>query len=269
MTENNFLLAFGLTMIAGLATGIGSLIALIAKRANSKFLCASLGFSAGVMLYVSFMDLLPQAKDELIQLMGDKKGTLSLLLAFFGGIGLITLIDFLISKQNNPHEFQNIEELNHPSASKKKLHRTGIVVAISLIIHNFPEGIATFTSAMTSSLSVAIPITIAVAIHNIPEGIAVSVPIYYATENRRKAFWLSFLSGMTEPLGAVIAYLFLMPFWSPLLNGIVMSAVAGIMVYISLDELLPTAEKYGEHHISISGLIAGLLIMAVSLFLFI
>ena len=267
MTENNFLLAFGLTMIAGLSTGIGSLIALIAKRANSKFLCASLGFSAGVMLYVSFMDLLPQAKDELIQLMGDKKGTLSLLLAFFGGIGLITLIDFLISKQNNPHEIQNVEELNQPS--KKNLHRTGIVVALSLIVHNFPEGIATFTSAMTSSLSVAIPITIAVAIHNIPEGIAVSVPIYYATGNRRKAFWLSFLSGMTEPFGALIAYLFLMPFWSPLLNGIVMSAVAGIMVYISLDELLPTAEKYGEHHISISGLIAGLLIMAISLFLFI
>jgi ZIP family zinc transporter len=241
----------------------------MSKRTNSKFLCASLGFSAGVMLYVSFMEMLPEAKNELIAHFGDKKGTLSLLISFFGGIGLITLIDFLISKPNNPHEFQNVDELGKQIHQKKSLHRTGIIIAISLIIHNFPEGIATFTSAISSSLSVAIPITIAVAIHNIPEGIAVSIPIYYASNNRRKAFWFSFLSGMTEPLGALIAYLFLMPFWSPLLSGIVMAVVAGIMVYISLDELLPSAEKYGEHHISISGLIAGMLVMAVSLFLFI
>ena len=269
MLENNILLAFGLTMIAGLATGIGSLIALIAKRTNTKFLCASLGFSAGVMLYVSFMDLLPIAKEELVLHLGGKAGTLGLLLAFFGGMGLITLIDFLIPESNNPHELQGVEEMTKPDSRQKSLHRMGVVVALSLTAHNFPEGIATFTSAMSSGLSVAIPITIAIAIHNIPEGIAVSVPIYHATGNKRKAFWLSFLSGLAEPLGALIAYFFLMPFWSPLVNGIVLAAVAGIMVYISLDELLPTAEKYGEHHISISGLIAGMIIMALSLFLFI
>jgi ZIP family zinc transporter len=269
MSENTIWIAFGLTAIAGLSTGIGSLIALIAKRTNTKFLCASLGFSAGVMLYVSFMDLLPAAKEELGLHYGNKTGVLYLMLAFFGGMGLITLIDFLIAKPNNPHELQSIEEMDKSTGRQKSLHRMGVIVALSLVAHNFPEGIAVFTSAMSSGLSVAIPITIAVAIHNIPEGIAVSVPIYHATGNKRKAFWLSFLSGLSEPAGALVAWLFLMPFWSPLINGAVMAAVAGIMVYISVDELLPTAEKYGEHHISISGLIAGMIVMALSLFLFI
>ena len=268
MTENNIWLAFGLTLIAGLSTGIGSMIALVSKRTNTKFLCASLGFSAGVMIYISFMELIPEAKEVLVHSFGDKTGTLYLLLAFFGGMGLITLIDFIIPETNNPHELHDVEEMKKPDSQKQTLHRVGIVVALSLAVHNFPEGIATFTSAL-NGLSVAVPITIAIAIHNIPEGIAVSVPIFHATGNRRKAFWLSFLSGLAEPVGAAIAYLFLMPFWSPAVNGIVLAAVAGIMVYISLDELLPTAEKYGEHHISISGLIAGMVLMAISLFLFI
>jgi len=255
-------------MIAGLATGIGSLIALIAKRTNTKFLCVSLGFSAGGMLYVSFMDLIPMAKEEFTSQLGDKAGMLGLLLAFFGGMGIIMLIDFLIPKTNNPHEFQDVDELKKLDGQRKSLHCVGIVVALSLVAHNFPEGIAVFTTTMSGGLMVAIPITIAIAIHNIPEGIAVSVPIYYATGNKRKAFWLSFLSGLAEPLGALAAYFFLMPFWSPFVHGIVMAAVAGIMVFISLDELLPTAEKYGEHHLSISGLIAGMMVMALSLFLF-
>ena len=268
MSDNTVLLAFGMTMIAGLSTGIGSLIALIAKRTNTKFLSFSLGLSAGVMLYVSFLDLIPNAKEELVSYYGDRTGMLSLMVAFFGGMGLITIIDFLIPKPNNPHEMHGVEDMTRHGIKQKSLHRTGIVVALSLVAHNFPEGIAAFTTAMTSGLSVAIPITVAIAIHNIPEGIAVSVPIYHATGNRKKAFWLSFLSGLTEPAGALVAYLFLMPFWSPQINGIVMAAVAGIMVYISVDELLPTAQKHGEHHISIAGLITGMILMAACLFLF-
>jgi ZIP family zinc transporter len=269
MPEHSIWVAFGLTMIAGLATGVGSLIALIAKRTNTKFICGSLGFSAGVMLFVSFMDLIPIAKEELILHLGNKAGMLTLLLAFFGGMGLITLIDFLIPGKNNPHELHDVEEMRESGGRQKSFHRMGIVVALSLAIHNFPEGIATFSTAISHGLSVAIPITIAIAIHNIPEGIAVAVPIYQATGKRKKAFWLSFLSGLAEPLGALVACLFLIPFWSPSINGIVMAAVAGIMVYISLDELLPASEKYGEHHISISGLIAGMIVMALSLVLFI
>ncbi len=233
MPEHTVLLAFGLTMVAGLATGIGSLIALLFKHTNKNFLCASLGFSAGVMLYVSFMELIPTAKEEFTQLLGEKAGMLYLLFAFFGGMGLIALIDFMIPESNNPHELQSMEDMNKPNIQQKSLQRTGIVVALSLAIHNFPEGIAAFTSAL-NGLSVAIPITIAIAIHNIPEGIAVSVPIYHATGNKRKAFWFSFFSGLAEPFGAIIAYFVLLQFWSPLVNGIVLAAVGGIMVYISL-----------------------------------
>jgi len=269
MLEHNIWLALGMTMIAGLSTGIGSLITLVAKRTNIRFLSAALGLSAGVMIYVSFMDLIPSAKEEFVSLFDEKKGTLALILAFFGGMGLITLIDFLIPKENNPHEMQGIEDMNAINGKHKTLYRIGIIAAVSLAIHNFPEGIATFTTAMTGGLSVSIPITVAIAIHNIPEGIAVAVLIYHATGNRRKAFWFSFLSGLAEPLGALAAWLFLMPLWSPLLDGIIIAAVAGIMVYISHDELLPTAEKYGKHHISISGLIAGMILMAVCLYIFI
>ena len=265
MEEPNILFAFALTAIAGLSTGIGSLIALMAKHTNTKFLCASLGFSAGIMIYVSFMEMMPQAKLELISEFGEKSGTLYLILAFFAGIVFINIIDFMIPESVNPHEIQGVEDMD---AKNRSLKRTGLIVAMSIAIHNFPEGIATFTSAL-GSLDVAIPITVAIAIHNIPEGIAVAVPIYHATGSRKKAFWLSFASGLAEPVGALIAYLFLMQFWTPAMNGIILSMVSGIMVFISIDELLPSAEKYGKHHLCIMGLIAGMLVMAFSLYLFV
>lgn len=264
MDHKTVLIAFSFTLFAGLSTGIGSLIALIAKRTNRKFLCFSLGFSAGVMIYVSFMEMMPTAKESLVDIFGTRTGTLYTFLSFLGGILLISLIDMFVPESGNPHEVHGVEEMNR----RDPLHRVGIVVALSLAIHNFPEGIATFTSAL-GSMDVAIPITIAIAIHNIPEGIAVSVPIYHATGSRRKAFTYSFLSGLAEPVGALIAYLFLMPFWSETINGIVLAVVSGIMVFISLDELLPTSEKYGEHHISILGLVAGMVVMGFSLFLFV
>jgi len=263
-TTSQILFAFLLTAIAGLSTGIGSLIALLTSKTNKKFLSFSLGFSAGIMIYVSFMEMMPQSLEELSNAYGEKIGTLYLICAFFVGIIFINLIDFLIPEQINPHEAHEVEEMR----KKIQLKRTGIMVAISIAIHNFPEGIATFTSALTS-LDVAIPITVAIAIHNIPEGIAVAVPIYHSTGSRKKAFWYSFLSGLAEPLGALLAFLFLMPFWNPALNGLILAAVAGIMVFISLDELLPSAEKYGKHHLSITGVVLGMLVMAISLFLFI
>lgn len=265
MASNSVWIAFALTLIAGLSTGIGSLMALLAKRTSTRFLCTSLGFSAGVMLYVSFMEMIPQGKESLTQCFGEKTGMLYLVLAFFGGIALIMLIDFFIPKTAaNPHEIYRVEDMN----GNLSLKRVGILVALSLAIHNFPEGMASFISGL-GGMDVAIPITLAIAIHNIPEGIAVSVPIYHATGSRRKAFWWSFLSGLAEPLGAVAAYLFLLPHWSPALNGIVLTAVSGIMVFISLDELLPTAEKFGKHHLSVAGLISGMAAMAVSLYLFV
>lgn len=227
MEVQTILIAFGLTMIAGLSTGIGSVLAFFTKRTNTKFLSTALGFSAGVMIYVSFMEMMPEAKESLTGHFGERIDTLYMLLAFFGGMGVINIIDFLIPEDENPHEIQNIEELDKKQAGLKK---TGLLVALSIGIHNFPEGIATFTSAL-NSLEIAIPITFAIAIHNIPEGIAVSVPIYQATGNKKKAFWLSFLSGMAEPVGALFGFLTLMPFWTPSINGFILAAVSGIMVF--------------------------------------
>jgi ZIP family zinc transporter len=259
------LIAFGLTMIAGLSTGIGSIMAFFTKHTNTKFLALALGFSAGVMIYVSFMEMMPEASNNLIGRFGERTGTLYMLLAFFSGMLFINLIDFLIPEDKNPHEMRDISELDKKQSGLK---RTGLLVALSIGIHNFPEGIATFTSALNSP-EVALPITFAIAIHNIPEGIAVSIPIYQATGNKKKAFWLSFLSGMAEPVGAFVGFLILIPFWTPSINGLILAAVSGIMVFISMDELLPSAQKYGEHHLSIIGLVAGMAIMATSLFLFI
>jgi ZIP family zinc transporter len=259
------LFAFLLTLIAGLSTGIGSIIALFSKSANKKFLSLSLGFSAGVMIYVSLVEIFSKAKGSLVTDFGGKLGLLYTILGFFGGIVLIAVIDRLIPDDRNPHI---IADDCASSPQKNRLLRTGLFTALAIGIHNFPEGLATFVGALQTP-SIAIPIVIAVAIHNIPEGLAVSAPIFFATASRKKAFCWSFLSGLAEPVGAVIGYLFLMPIMNNTVFGVLFAMVAGIMIFISLDELLPSAHAYGKHRFSIYGLIAGMAVMAVSLWLFI
>ncbi|MFA5857508.1 MAG: zinc transporter ZupT [Elusimicrobiota bacterium] len=268
MFDNNVLFAFGLTLLAGLSTGIGSILALLSKKVNPKYLSAALGFSAGVMLYVSFVEILADARKSLVVLYGNKPGFWIATAAFFAGIGLIALIDKLVPEYENPHELKNISDKTDGTAPAcdPRLMRVGVFTALAIGIHNFPEGIATFISALHTP-ALGISIAVAVAIHNIPEGLVVSVPIYCATGSRRKAFIYSFLSGLSEPVGAIIGYLLLRTFLNPAMFGIIFALVAGIMVYISLDELFPTAEKYGEHHIVITGFIAGMAVMAVSLLL--
>jgi len=263
----NIWLAFGLTLIAGLSTGIGSLIAFFAKKTNTKFLSISLGFSAGVMIYVSMVEIFSKASQMLSAVHGEKKGVLYGIIAFFAGMFLIGLIDKLLPSEKNPHEVKFVESENE-DVKKSKLKRMGVLTALAVAIHNFPEGLATFVAALQEP-RVAIPIVAAIAIHNIPEGIAVSVPIYYATGSKKKAFLYSFASGLSEPIGALIGYLILMPFMNDTINGVLYASVAGIMVFISIDELLPSAREYGEHHLSIYGMVAGMIIMAMSLWLFI
>ncbi len=267
----NILFAFGLTLFAGLSTGIGSLLALFTKRTNTRFLSLALGFSAGVMIYVSFVEILVKARAALSQQWGDAPGAWATAAAFFGGMGLIALIDRLIPSADNPHEIRSVEEMaripENKGADPEKLRRTGMFTALAIAIHNFPEGLATFTAAL-SEPALGVAIAAAIAIHNIPEGIAVSVPIFYATGDRKKAFAYSFFSGLAEPVGALAGWMLLMPFFSPSVFGLLFGAVAGIMVFISLDELLPTAEEYGEHHLCIYGLVAGMAVMALSLLLF-
>ena len=269
MEFSRILFAFSLTLFAGLSTGIGSALSLLTQRTSTKFLSIALGFSAGVMLYVSFVEIFVKAKLALVEALGVKGGTWTTVGGFFFGILIITIIDRLIPTSENPHEVHTVEEMDGTSESHKaNLMRMGAFTALAIGIHNFPEGLATFTAAL-SDPSLGIPIAIAIAIHNIPEGIAVAVPIYYATGSKKKAFKLSFLSGLSEPAGAIIGYILLFRFFNDAVFGFIFASVAGIMVYISLDELLPAAREYGEHHLSILGLIAGMAVMAVSLLLFV
>ena len=266
---SNVIFAFSLTLFAGLSTGIGSALSLLTKKTSPKFLSVSLGFSAGVMIYVSFAEILIKANDALSSALGERGGAWACVGGFFFGILVIALIDKAIPSTENPHEIHTVEEMDGKSESHKaNLMRMGLFTALAVGIHNFPEGLATFTAAL-SDPKLGVPIAVAIAIHNIPEGIAVAVPVFYATGSRKKAFQLSFLSGLSEPVGALIGYLLFYRFFNDVTFGFIFASVAGIMVYISLDELLPSAREYGEHHLSIYGLIAGMAVMAVSLLLFI
>ena len=236
MEEHNILIPLLLTLGAGLATGIGSAIAFFAKRTNKRLLSFSLGLSGGVMIYVSFVELFQQANVTLSAEWGTHTGVIVTVASFFAGILLIGIIDRLVPSFENPHEAHSVEEMDH-QPHNPRLMRMGVMTALAIGIHNFPEGIA------------------------------VSIPIYYATGDRKKAFRLSLLSGLAEPVGAVLAYLVLMPFMTPTLMGCILAGVAGIMVFISIDELLPAAREYGEAHISIYGVVAGMALMAVSLIL--
>lgn len=268
--EENLLLAFGLTLMAGLATGIGSILAFFTSSTNTKFLSLALGFSAGVMIYVSMVEIFVKAKEALTGAVGIQAGNWLTVAGFFGGMILIAVIDLVVPKQDNPHEVKRVEDVDETKnyIQDSTLMKTGTFTALAIGIHNFPEGIATFTSALQDP-ALGIAIAVAVAIHNIPEGIAVSVPIYFATGNKRRAFKWSFLSGLSEPVGAIAAYFILLPFLNDIMFGIIFASVAGIMVFISLDELLPAAKKYDEAHISIYGLMSGMAVMAFSLLLFI
>lgn len=257
--------AFLLTTLAGLATGVGSAIAFLARRTNKRLLCLSLGFSAGVMIYVSMIELLGTARVSLIAELGSAAGGWAVIISFFGGMLVVAGIDRLVPSYENPHEVRMLEEMSDEAREKDtRLLRMGVLSALAIAAHNIPEGMATFAAALKDP-ALGVSIAVAIAIHNIPEGIAVSVPIFYATGNRKKAFSWSFLSGLAEPIGAVIGYIILAPFLSETVFGVLFAAVAGIMVFISFDELLPAAEEYGEHHIALYGLLAGMAIMAVSL----
>lgn len=193
--ESNVISAFVLTLLAGLSTGIGSLIALLARRTNRRFLSFALGFSAGVMIYVSFVDLFPQSMRILGEGYGEHWGGVATTAAFFGGILFIALIDRLVPSVENPHEVRSVEsmrlELRNRDGGRlvnpKHMMRTGLMTALVIGIHNFPEGIATFMAALEDP-RMGLAIAVAIAIHNIPEGIAVSVPVYYATGSRKRAF---------------------------------------------------------------------------------
>ncbi|HPM83573.1 MAG TPA: zinc transporter ZupT [Candidatus Anammoximicrobium sp.] len=296
----DFWIALGLTAFAGMTTTVGSAIAFFAKRTNYRFLSVATGFSAGVMLYVSFVEILVKGTDALAAAYGEHWGHWINAASFFGGVLLIGVIDNLIPSAENPHETHTEQETaplhdvkaplpdfdaiaadpTHaaPGAHDHRVHhakllRMGLFTAMAIGIHNFPEGLATFLAALENP-SVGAVIAVAIALHNIPEGISVSVPIFYATGDRKKAFLYSSASGLAEPVGAVFACLGMWFFLGidfraipPQVMGVLFGGVAGIMVYISLDELLPTSRAYGKGHDSLFGLFGGMVVMALSLLL--
>ena len=274
---NGIISALILTLIAGSATGIGGALVLFRKKLSSNFLAGALGVSAGVMIFISLAEMFPEAQAGMLECGFVKYGKAYVLAAFFIGMGLITLIDFLVPEYENPHEASGLS-LNTKTAAvgmmeqtgnEAQLKRLGLMSALAIAIHNFPEGIATFIGALNDP-QMGAGITFAIAIHNIPEGIAVAIPIYYATKSKGKALLYATLSGFSEVIGALLCLVVTKIFGLELTGGgpafpLVMAAVAGIMIYISLDELLPTAEKYGKHHIAIAGVVGGMAIMGISL----
>lgn len=294
-------IAFGLTVFAGMGASIGSTIAFTAKRTNYRFLSVATGFSAGVMLYVSFVEIFQKGVDVLSASYGAYWAHWVNAASFFAGLLLIGIVDNLIPAAENPHEIHaeneaaplrsvlaplpdfeaiaqrpaeySLSGLHDHRRHRRKLMRMGLFTALAIGIHNFPEGVATFLSALQDP-SLGVAIAVAIALHNIPEGISVSVPIFYATGDRKRAFVYSCLSGLAEPLGALVAYLALRFLTGgetgaipSEIMGVLFGCVAGIMVYISLDQLLPTSRAYGKGHDSLLGLTAGMVAMAISLLL--
>ena len=274
----NVLLALLLSLIAGLSTSIGSFIAFIMKRPGPKFISFIMGFSAGVMILISFLELLQGSIEAIGFLFG--------ISFFFLGLIIMFIIDVLVSHE---YEFEDSIEvlLNNNGTCKPHLHyghrhrkrshhrgekvneslvKTSIFIFFGVFIHNFPEGMATFVGTLTE-VQLGILLTIAIALHNIPEGIAVAVPIYACTLDKKKAFKWSFLSGMSEPLGAILTWLILFPFINDTVLNAMLGVVGGIMVYISLDELLPVSRSLAKEHYSIIGIIIGMFIMSISLVL--
>ena len=269
--DNALILAFLVTLGAGLATGIGSTLAFFTKTTNKSFFAVAMGFSAGVMVYLSFVEILPKSTAYISETNSPVEASAIAAMAMVSGMIVMAIIDALVPSGSNPHENTEIELLGTPeersqAREKKILLRTGLFVALAIAIHNFPEGLATFLLVLDDP-EIGIGLAIAVAMHNIPEGIAVSVPVYYATKSRVKAFRLSFLSGLAEPAGAVIGYLLLAQFLDHFVLGILFAMVAGVMVFLAIDTLLPTARNSARGHLSVYGFIAGVAVMAASLVL--
>jgi ZIP family zinc transporter len=254
--ETAALTALALTTLAGLATGLGGIAALFIRRDQRGFLALSLGLSAGVMLYISFVELYADAVDYIDGEYGDWVAATAFLL----GMVVTAIIDGLVPEGENPHQARSLESIRE----EPRLLRLGTLAALAITLHNFPEGMATFTATLADPV-VGSSVALAVALHNIPEGIAVAIPLFYATGRRGRAVALSFLSGLAEPLGALAAFLLLRPFLDATLLGIIFAAVAGIMVFVSLDQLVPNAKLYGRGHQSVYGLVGGMALMAILL----
>ena len=260
--EHHNVVAFVLTLIAGLATVIGGSVSFFVKRSNLRMLAIGLGFSAGVMIYMALTEILKESREYTGMYFGDKAALITFI-GFFTGIGIAALIDYFLPDHVDEDEMFNPDV---PSKHNKMIKHAGILTAVAICVHNFPEGMATFMTS-TQDLTLGLSVGLAIAIHNIPEGIAVALPVYQATGKRRYAMLYAALSGISEPIGAVIGMFLLKLFLPQMMVGASMAAVAGIMIYISFDTLLPLAKEYGNWHLSMIGIVSGILFIWTSLLL--
>lgn len=270
--DPNVLKSFMLTLFVGLTMGFGSLFSFLIKDENKKFLSFSLSFSAGIMLYISFMEILPEGIHLIEESIPGTSGHIIALASFFGGMIFTAFLEKFVHSIGG-HHHHDIDELHaHGEKSeedidKGHLEKLGLMTAVSIAIHNLPEGLAIFTAGI-KDITIAIPLAVAVILHNIPLSIAISVPIYYSTKSKKKAFLYSALVGLCQPIGAIVGYLIFSNFFSDMLFGILFAIISGIMIFVSLDELLPTSQQYEDHHYSVYGTILGMFVMAVSLMFF-
>jgi ZIP family zinc transporter len=255
--QNNFAIAFSLTMLAGLTTAIGGAVAFITKKDNLKVLSVGLGFSAGVMIFISLVDIIPSS-ETLLKVNFPEHFKWLVYGGFILGLLISILIDYFLPDHVDTEELLHPDSPEASSRNHYKLKRAGALTAVAICIHNFPEGMATFLTT-TQNITLGVSVAFAIAIHNIPEGIAVALPIYHVTGKKRYAMLYAALSGITEPLGALVGMFLFGLFVPQILVGFMMAAVAGIMTYISFDTLLPLAKEYGNWHLSIIGIMSGIL----------
>ena len=253
MLNNQSFIPFLLSLMAGLSTVIGAFIVFFSKSQNKKLITFALAFSAGVMITVSFTDLFVSAEETLSKYNGKLNGVLLSILFLLSGSFVALLIDKFIPD----------EPKANPSEPSGKLYRVGFVSMIALMIHNFPEGIATFVSGYENT-TLGISIALAIALHNIPEGISVAMPIYYSTKSKYQAFKYTLFSGLAEPVGALLAFLFLRPYINEIILAIIFAIVSGIMLYISFAELIPASRQYGYHKIYLFSIFLGICIIPLS-----
>jgi ZIP family zinc transporter len=259
LAGTNVLVALGICAAAALSTVIGSLFVIFSKEPSPRLLAFGLAFAGGAMVYVSLVEIFWKAEQGFAALHDPKTAYAYATLAFFAGALLLILIDRSIP---NPHG-----AISSANGDQGHIKRVGLLAAFAITAHNLPEGLATFLATLENPV-VGIPLAAAIAIHNIPEGVSIAIPVYYATNSKQKALLATCLSALAEPVGAIIGYLILAPFLSPMVFAVVFGMIAGAMVFLALDELLPTAKRYAQGHETVYGIVTGMAALAASLILF-
>ena len=258
------LVALAVTLAAGLATALGSLLVIFAKGPNPRLLAFGLAFAGGAMVYVSLTEIFAKSVASFTLAYDARLGFTFATFAFLAGLLLVMAIDMLVP---NPHDTLTTDDPSLREHNREYIRRVGLLTAVAITVHNFPEGLATFFATLGNP-AVGLPLAFAIAIHNIPEGIAIAVPVYYATHNKAWAFGASLLSGLAEPLGAIIGFTLLSRYLNDAVFGAVFGIIAGIMVFLAIDELLPAAKRYAQGHETVYGLVSGMGVLALSLVLF-